>query len=373
MKKLWINGKLSLLAGGIILYALSPVPARAVELKAGCEQGTSYTGDKGQQNVNLQFAPPVLNLNKDIQQGEVVYQSPLPALTFTCKPIRPGDSGPVLVAGDGYVRNFYGILDKAGLQLRIVINGKNWVPWSNTERIPPEFFAFSTPYANDNLRTESFPGGTLQLVLRRPVDKPVKVSLPPTNDIVRIMHREGAFPTGGNYIGIGSSTHTWVNLIPKCIIKTTVPEAVDLGRVITGGQGSLPSPRTFYIKTSFNKDCEGFSDVSSWTGFALNLSIRFDVSNAEDLVPPGNTAIKLKSKADDGSLQNNGLILVIKKQGAIPVAFNKWVGVDEAISNTNSPMTLPYTASLEPVQGGNITSARPGKFSQQVTVKVAYQ
>lgn len=367
MKKLSKNGKLSLLAGGIILYALSPVPAMA----AGCEQGATYTGTKGQQNINMQFAPPVLNLNKDIQPGEVVYHSPLHSLEFTCLPIRVGDTGPVLMAGGGYVGSFFSLLNSANLKLQIVINGKIWTPWSNTEKPEPESLAFSTPYKDKNPRTENFPGGEIQLVLRKSLDRPVRVILPQTNDIIRIVHRYGGFSK--DYIAIGTSNQTQVNLIPKCIIKTTVPEAVDLGRVITGGQGSLPSPRTFYIKTSFNKDCDGFSDVSDWAGFTLNYSIRFDVSNAEDLVPPGNTGIRLKSKADGDSLQNNGLILVIKEQGAIPVAFNKWKGVDTALTNNNNPMTLHYTASLEPVQGGNITSARTGKFSQQVTVKVAYQ
>ncbi|ECF3780429.1 hypothetical protein E3O66_16215 [Salmonella enterica subsp. enterica serovar Oslo] len=367
MKKLSKNGKLSLLAGGIILYALSPVPAMA----AGCEPGTTYTEGKGQQNVNLQFAPQVLNLNKDMNPGDVVYHSPLHSLKFTCQPIKSGSSGPALVSGDGYKGRFFSALDSANLKLQIVINGTTWTPWSNSERPEPEYLTFATPYPDDKPRTVDFPGGEIQLVLRKSLDSPVQVTIPKTDDIIRIIHRSGAF--SNDYISIGTLNPTQVNLIPKCIIKTTVPEAVDLGRVITGGQGSLPSPRTFYIKTSFNEDCGGFSKVSEWTGFTLNYSIRFDVSNAEDLVPPGNTGIKLKSKADGDSLQNNGLILVIKEQGATPVAFNKWKGVDSALTNNNNPMTLPYTASLEPVQGGNITSARTGKFSQQVTVKVAYQ
>ncbi|EDS7590204.1 hypothetical protein AAQ05_005722 [Salmonella enterica subsp. diarizonae] len=151
-----------------------------------------------------------------------------------------------------------------------------------------------------------------------------------------------------------------------------MPAEIDLGRVITGGQGSLPSPRDFYIRPSFNRDCEGFSDINGWGGFALNLDIQFEVNNTGDLTSD-HTRVRLKNKSNTDAVQDNGLLLVIKKDGAIPVKFNEWEKVNQAISTINNPLNLLYSASLEPVQGGDITSAKPGKFSQQVTVKVRYE
>lgn len=361
MKKMKNNERLYLLYPGCVLLAFCP--AAALALGPGCQLGNSYTTDQGVQNTNLPLAPAEINLNKDSAVGDIVYETTLPSTQFTCKSFT-GRGGPALHKGDQY-DTWLRKLKEAGLEMRLALPGKApWVPGA------PEYLPFSTPYKSEEPRTETFPGGTLQLVVSQKLNKPIHLSVPQTNDLIEIRHSEG----GGrsNTVAFGSENSTWINAIPKCIGKTSVPAEIDLGRVITGGQGSLPSPRPFYIKPSFNRECEGFSDISGWTGFALNLDIRFEVNNTGDLTPD-HTRIRLKSKSTTDSVQDNGLMLVIKRDGAIPVKFNEWENVDQAISTTNTPLNLYYTASLEPVQGGDITLSKPGEFNQRVTVKVQYK
>ncbi|EKO1957991.1 hypothetical protein PZC96_002820 [Salmonella enterica] len=357
---------LRILSGCILVLLSLPVLA----MSPGCQEGSVYTGDKGVQNVNLPLAPAEINLNKDSVPGEVVYETDLIPFQFTCY----SDStsfGPVLATGNNFITTMNPILKQAGLRLRIEINGKTWYPWGQgVSGSTGEFMDFSTNYTAKGSRTEQFPGGKLQLILAEPVSKPVRVIIPKTDAVVLVIYGPGR--KGSNYISIGSLNASRVSFIPQCIGRTEVPAVIDLGRVITGGPGSLPSPRSFYIKPSFNKECEGFSDISSWGGFALNLNIQFEVSNAGDLTP-GNTGIRLKRKGSDGSFQDNGLILVIKKNGATPVEFNKWDYTGEAITINNNPLNLFYTASLAPLIPGNTSSALSGKFSQQVTVKVRYE
>ncbi|EHC0798103.1 hypothetical protein JT487_000507 [Salmonella enterica] len=360
MKKIKSNQRRYLLSGSVALLALCPVAALA--LGPGCQLGNEYKTDKGIQIINLPLAPAEINLNKDTAVGAVVYETALPPTQFTCKSYK-GKNGPALHKGDKY-DEWLGYLRKAGLEMRLAIQGNTWVPGA------PEYLAFSTPYTSEEPRTETFPGGTLQLVMSQKVSKPIHLSVPQANDLIEIRASEGAGRS--NVIAFGSKNATWINAIPQCIGKTSVPAEIDLGRVITGGQGNLPPPRPFYIRPSFNGDCAGFSDISGWTGFALNLDIQFEVSNTVDLTPD-HTRIRLKSGNNTGDAQDNGLQLVIKKDGATPVKFNEWEKVSEAISTDNNPLNLFYSASLEPVQGGDITSAKPGAFSQQVTVKVRYE
>ncbi|EJQ8147126.1 hypothetical protein N8J30_003387 [Salmonella enterica subsp. enterica serovar Newport] len=357
MKKRKSNQRRYLLSGSVALLALCPVAALA--LGPGCQLGDEYKTDKGIQNINLPLAPAEINLNQDTAVGAVVYETTLPPTPFTCKSFS-GKSGPALHKGTKY-DSFLSYLEKAGLKLRLKIPGKGaWVPGM------PEFLAFSTPYDSDEPRTEKFPGGKLQLVVNQQMNKPIHISVPQTDDLIAI--RSSDDTAGLNAITFGSDKATWINAIPECIGKTTVPDRIELGRVITGGQGSLPSPKNFYIRPSFSEGCKGFSDISTWTGFALKLDIQFEVSNTGDLTPD-HTRVRLKTTGD---AQDNGLQLVIKKDGATPVKFNEWEK-SQSISTVNNPLNLFYSASLEPVQGGDITSAKPGEFSQQVTVKVRYE
>ncbi|EIZ2110996.1 hypothetical protein MOQ95_005755 [Salmonella enterica] len=369
MKKRKSNQRRYLLSGSVALLVLCPVAALA-KLTTGCQPGTSYTEDKGLQTINLPLAPAEITLNKDSTAGSVVFEAPLQTFKFTCIGYT-GRGGPSLHKGGSY-DSFLATLTKANLKLQLKINGKNaWVPGVTSEFL--SVLPSGSDYAeSEKPETFDFPGGVFQLVLTKPVNRPVRVKLNPTSDIIAIYATQGS--AGLNRVGIGTSNATKISAIPQCIGKTSVPAEVDLGRVITGGQGSLPSPRNFYIKPSFNRECAGLSDLSGeeWTGFALNLDIQFEVSNTGDLTPD-HTRIRLKSENNTGDAQDNGLQLVIKKDGATPVKFNEWDKVNQAISIINNPLNLFYSASLEPVQGMDITQAKPGKFSQQVTVKVRYE
>lgn len=368
MKKRKNNQRRYLLSGSVALLALCPVAAQAAQAAqvAGCQTGSSYTENQNVDPINLPLAPAEINLNKDSTTGSVVFEAPLQSFKFTCAGY-PSKGAPSLHKGGRY-DSFLATLTKANLKLQLKIDGKSvWVPGS------PEFLPFTLDYTATLVpQTFDFPGGVFQLVLTGPVNKPVRVIVPPTSDIIAIYSNPGS--NGKNRVGIGTSNATKISAIPQCIGKVSVPAEIDLGRVITGGQGSLPSPRNFLITPSFNRDCGNLDYLSGedWNGFALNLDIQFTVSNTSDLTA-GDTRIRLKSNNNAGNPQYNGLQLVIKKGGATPVTFNKWDKADQAISIINNPLDLYYTASLESVQGGDITQAIPGKFSQQVTVKVRYE
>ncbi|EEJ5471503.1 hypothetical protein AU693_004574 [Salmonella enterica subsp. diarizonae] len=360
MKKIKNNKIISLSAGivcTLILLALLPVSAFA--LGPGCQPGSEYTTDGGLQQLNLNLTPDKINLNKDTPVNSVIYETTLPTIQFTCYT----DStkfGPVIEKGARFTTVLNPALREAGLKLQLEINGEKWMPDEGAE-----YLAFPD-YTEKGSRTETATG-KLRLLLARPIDKPVKISVPATSDILEIKYGPGRKSNG--YIALGTTNSTWIHYIPQCIGKTSVPAEVDLGRVITGGKGSLPLPRTFHIKPSFNSECAGFDTVNNWGGFALNLSIQFEVTNSVDLTS-GGKGIKLKNK---DSSQDNGLMLVIKKDGAVPVTFNRWENISPAITASNSPLDCPYTASLEPVIPGTTSSAKTGSFSQQITVKVRYE
>lgn len=359
MKKIMHKRRLSLWGGVMLL--LVPVlysgAARAAELPNGCQLGTTYTGDKGAEPANI-TVPMKITLNKDTPEGSVVYEETLPPMKYVCKTFGPGVS-PSIIGGDNFFKGFSSDLQKAGLKIEYTINGNG--PFTPTGQ---DFYAIDH-YPQAGAQTYSGTlGGSFRLILNRKPDRPVNLVIARTGDILRLVYGR----IGTHYVSFGTSNATQIYYVPKCIGKTSVPAAVDLGRVITGGKGSLPSPRNFYIKPSFNQDCEGIQDINSWQGFTLALDIQFSAAGDGKLSADGKGIIL---KNTDG--QENGLKLVIKEAGSTPVTFGKWSKIGPAISVATGPLNLNYTASLEPVTSGGTTSAVTGKFSQNVTVKVRYQ
>ncbi|HFZ8316712.1 TPA: fimbrial protein [Salmonella enterica subsp. enterica serovar Litchfield] len=356
MKKIMHKRRLSLWGGVMLL--LVPVlysgAARAAELPNGCQLGTTYTGDKGAEPANIKV-PMKITLNQDTPEGSVVYEETLPSMKYVCKTFGPSVS-PSIIGGDNFFKGFSSDLQKAGLRIEYTINGNG--PFTPTRT---DFFAIdSYPQAG----AQTYSGtlrGSFRLILDKKPDRPLNQVIARIDDILRLVYGR----IGNNYVSFGTSNATQIYYVPKCVGKVSVPAVVDLGRVITGGKGSLPSPRNFYINTSFNHDCAGFNDISTWGGFSLTLEIKFSAAGADDKT----TSSSLILYNDDG--QKNGLQLVIKEAGSKTVTFGKWSPVSPAITPNDLPLNLFYTASLEPT--GSVTSAVTGKFSQNVTVKVRYQ
>ncbi|HFW0075232.1 TPA: fimbrial protein [Salmonella enterica subsp. enterica serovar Saintpaul] len=359
MKKIMHKRRLSLWAGVMLLVpVLYSGAARA--LPNGCQTGTTYTGDKGMDVVNVQ-TPVTITLNQNSPVNSVVYEAELPSTPYIC--YSSFKTNPAIQVGKRFITDFLPALDKASLSIQYVIPGVN-----GGNPFTPDG---STPYPIGEYDSHGFNSGTLggkyQLFMKKKPDGPVNVVVPPVSDILNLVYGR----LGSNFISFSTSTRTTVRLVPQCIGKVSVPAAVDLGRVITGGKGSLPSPRNFYINTSFNRECEGFSNIDKWGGFSLTLEIQFSDAGADaaEKSSSGKTGIILKNS--DG--QKNGLQLVIKEAGSTPVKFGEWSPVSPAITTSDLPLNLHYTASLEPVTPGGVTSAVTGAFSQDVAVKVRYQ
>lgn len=365
MKKIKNRREKSLLTGATRisgLFILALLPLRAFALGPGCQAGTSYTVDKGIQTTLLRLVPEEINLNKDTGVDQVIYETDLPVINYTC--YIPDDYtgaglAPRLQTGNNFITTMQGPLTAAGLKVQLVINGKTWIPGSAGAG---EFFPIAPPYVTGGAMSGSVTG-KLQLVLTKKIDRPQQVYIQPASDVIDLTYGR----KGVNYIALGTANATRVSYIPECIGKTWVPDRIELGRVITGGKGSLPSPRTFNIRSYFDTGCTGFSDIQGWGKFALSLWIEFEATGAQ-LTPDGEGII-LKND----SHEKNGLKLVIKKHGVYPVKFSDWNKHTTAITVSNNPLDIPYTAELQPVIPGNMSSLKKGSFSQQVTVRVRYE
>lgn len=347
MKKIMNARWLCLFTRITSVLPLLPFSATAAEIPYSCTTATPGMAIK---------LPGVINMNKDMSPGTVVYETQLPAIKYTCFLSTP--ASPSLVPGFDYMTKILKILKDNGLKMVVDTGSGSWSPESQLDKFP-----LGDKKTGEITGTLS---GSFKLVLNESISKPVKVLIPTVSDFFRII--PGYIGESYPYIKSGLSANTWLYFVPKCVGKTSVPAEVNLGRVITGGKGSLPSPRNFYIKPSFNQDCKGFQDINSWDKFLLTLEIQFSAAGDGSLSADGNGIIL---KNADG--QENGLKLVIKEAGSTPVKFGAWSQISPAISVVNSPLNLHYTASLEPATPGGVTSAVTGKFSQPVTVKVRYQ
>ncbi|EBQ4753462.1 hypothetical protein LE36_07800 [Salmonella enterica subsp. diarizonae] len=363
MKKIKNRREKSLLTGvasiaGLFILALRPLPALALD--GGCQTGDNYMEDKTIQHSSLALIPSEINLNKDMSVNQMIYRVPLQSLTYTCYTGDTPDAkgkAPRMRRGGGSVA-FINQLEKAGLRPELTINGQTWdLPNQEFFNIWP---AFSQ---SENYRQTLTLSGELRLILTEHVAQPKRILIDKSDRIITIDNGL----TRSNYITLDTKNNTLVSYIPHCIGKVRVPTDIDLGRVITGGSGSIPSPRQFNITTSFNQDCAGFGNVKGWNGFTLPLFIQFEAPGGK--LTSGRNGILLENE----NKEENGLILEIKPGagGGAPVKFSDWNGINPSLTLTNNPLTTYYTAGLKSV--GPISSLKKGDFHQEITVKIRYE
>lgn len=355
------------------VMCLLPLQVRAQAVRppgtpaeGGCSFGSTYVPGGGLAEFNQEFVPARLNMKRNAQVGEIVYSVPLPNIPWACgAPDRTSYGAPKLIARNDYVQTA-SALDSASLGLRLVLNVGTWTvlpndagvtigrPWAT--RVPGVLFPPNMPAQNGVL------SGRLELFIARAIDRPLSVNIPLGPGLFRII-------AGGTFISddqilIGSTlASTQAFLIPgTCLVKVTVPNTVDLGIVYSLGNLPLPAPRSFNVNAAFDPGCEGFGDSSNWRGFILPLKITFSTPDAV----VGDQAISLTNS--DGS--TNGLSLVLKQGGAIPVAFNREAETNPVslIAGVRPAMNLLYTAEVVKNGAPLVT----GKFSQQVVVNVTY-
>ncbi|WP_238891276.1 fimbrial protein [Achromobacter insuavis] len=355
------------------VMCLLPLQVRAQAVRppgtpaeGGCSFGSTYVPGGGLAAFNQEFVPARLNMKRNSQVGEVVYSVPLPTIPWACgAPANTSYGTPKLVTRNDYVVTA-NALDSASLGLRLVLNVGTWTvlandagvvigkPWA--KRTPGVILPPNMPAQNGLL------SGRLELFIVRAIDRPLSVNIPLGPGLFRIV--PGGTFDSPDQIGIGSTlASTQAFLIPDaCLVKVAVPNTVDLGIVYSLGNLPLPAPRSFNVNAAFDPGCEGFGDSSNWRGFILPLKITFSTPDAV----VGDQAISLKNS--DGSA--NGLSLVLKQGGAIPVAFNREAETAPVslIAGVRPAMNLPYTAEVVK-NGAQIIT---GKFSQQVVVKVTY-
>lgn len=352
MKKSKTGSYISLPAGAagiLMLSALVLLPASALAQDYECHTTTPVT-------IRL---PASINLSQSTDINTAVFSSDNVTVKYTC--YVPAKGSPKIIAAGDFVST-QSALKAAGLKLQVTANGMPWVPGG-----PGASERFSLgPENTDNVAKDVSGTATLsfQLILVDKITRPTRVSVPANGDMLHIIpHFKGY-----SDIIFGTSGPSMVFYIPECILKISVPGEIDLGRVITGGTGTLPAARPFKITTTFNPECSTSGvDISQWGNFALSLKLLFDSMNGE--LTPDSRGIVLKNQ----NSMANGLKLVIKDgTGSTPVVFNDWSDVGRALTTTSGPVILPYFAAVEPVIPGNISSAKTGKFSQQITVRVNY-
>lgn len=366
MKKIKNRREKSLLTGvasiaGLFILALLPSPALALSGDGGCQTGDNYiTGQPDKdETVSLPLVPAAISLNKDMSVNQVIYRRPLQSLTYTCYTgDTPGTQGtaPRMKRGKGYIK-LKNQLSSAGLKAELTINNQVWDLEST------EFFKIWPTFASTGDKQTINITGELRLILTNEVKKPVRILVDKADDLITVDNGVTRY----NSILLGTSDSTTINYIPTCIGNVRVPSDIDLGRVITGGKGSIPSPRTFTVTTSFNQDCASFLGDQEWNNFTLPLFIQFEAPGGEPT--SGKDGILL----ENDNHEKNGLILEIKPGGGggAPVKFSDWNRISTSLSLTNNPLTTYYTAGLK--SAVPISSLKKGNFHQEITVKIRYE
>lgn len=347
-----------------IACCLLPLPALA--LGPGCQLDPmlagNYTMDKGPDAALGQLAPRQITLDKSTPTGTVVYDQPLPPVPYVCIAADLTTS-PFLSAGSGLSMVLDG-LRKAGLKL--VINIKGLPPWEPTGNSTDDRFRLTNvTYAPKSAtdRTPTAKGvlyGNLQLVVTTPPRLPTHAYFPANDDMVRL---NPAFLVPKNYLSIGSTNDTSIDLLPRCIAKISTPGTVSLGRAYAGNNLPLPAPVEFTMYVDFDETCDGGIRIADLGGLDVPLKIMFQpVGNLE--LDSLNQAIVLKGA--DG--QPNGFTLTLKQDKVYPVTYNTWANT-YTLNTVRRPMPLIYSAQLSKSGAPLVT----GPFSQKVTVLVTFQ
>ncbi|MCZ8393829.1 hypothetical protein [Achromobacter xylosoxidans] len=346
-----------------IACCLLPLPALA--LGPGCQLDPTvsgnYTQDLGASYALGQLAPRQITLDNNNPPGTVVYDEPLPPVPYVCIATSLA-TAPFLNAGTG-LTTVLKELRRAGLKL--VINIAGLPPWEPTGNTTDDRFRLTNVAYAPKSPTDPTPTvkgvlfGRMQLVVVTPPSIPIHAYFAASKDLVRL---NPAF-IGANYVAIGSTNDTSVDLLPRCIAKISTPASVSLGRAYAVNSLPLPAPVEFTMYADFDETCDGGFRVVDLGSLDVPLKIMFQPTDNLEL-DALNQGIVLKG--DDG--QPNGLNLVLKKDKVYRVTFNTWENT-QTLSTSRRPVPLVYSAQLSK-SGGPL---KVGPFSQKVTVLVTYQ
>lgn len=346
-------------------------------------------GCRGVSGANIQLIPAVnFTLGTLPAVGTEIYRTTTYVINYECsyynefdKPYPPGVTVPQLQALGGF-QTLNEALDRAGLELQIVVNGDEGHPWKPSVLVSAgnvsEFRAIGPAYQG----TSGPRVLTLVAKLLVKNDHPPAARYPvPAQTIFRVMPTVGA---GSDVAQVSiTNTATRMQFVPQCIGAVSVDNVVQFNSVYAtaGHMGTLPQERPFNVTARINPSCStgnlltpNATDPNNpWKQFLMLLSAQF-VLQGPGRIDTDGTSIILNN--EDGV--ENGLKMQILDNQRHPVkilpAFVPPLREDvgnfgQLAGNNPAAMIHTYTASLASDAGKEL---KLGKYSTQVLVKVNY-
>ncbi|EOF5505867.1 fimbrial protein [Salmonella enterica] len=342
------------------------------------------TGGSGTVTLNV---PPSVSFAPETAPGPgtVLYTSPPYTIDYQCQyggPTRPGFPLQVAFARLGDLKPLTDALDKAGLELKILLSDSSGGGEVVFDKFTgsPDYVGIGSEYISTGNGTQYTGKRTLTIRLKLTVNKKITPGfyvVPPLSSFRLYAHLNKT----GSAIQI-NTTATRIQYVPNCFVQAGLSTGtVDFGPVITSDvDNNFSLPRTFSIWASTNSDpaCGKNQLTGSYEGagnyyLQLPLKVAFLI-NSGGTPSSDNKAIILKNENDE----NNGLQLKISDPAGKFVTFNS----ESASLPTDSPanklgefhdgiftVNKPYTATLSQAPG---IPVKTGKYRTQVTVKVSY-
>ncbi|EJF5839791.1 hypothetical protein M8W81_004674 [Salmonella enterica] len=342
------------------------------------------TGGSGTVTLNV---PPSVSFAPETAPGPgtVLYTSPPYTIDYQCQyggPTRPGTALRVAFARLGDLKPLTDALDKAGLELKILLSDSSGGREVVFDKFtgPPDYVGIGSEYMSTGSGPQSTGKRTLTIRLKLTVKRKITSGfyvVPPLSSFRLYAHLNKT----GSAIQI-NTTATRIQYVPNCFVQAGLSTGtVDFGPVITSDvDNNFSLPRTFSIRASANSDpaCGKNQLTGSYEGagnyyLQLPLKVAFLINNG-GTPSSDNKAIILKNENDE----NNGLQLKISDPAGKFVTFNS----ESASLPTDSPanklgefhdgiftVNKQYTATLSQAPG---IPVKTGKYRTQVTVKVSY-
>ncbi|EDW1731905.1 hypothetical protein S726_004034 [Salmonella enterica subsp. enterica] len=350
-------------------------------------------GCRASSGASIQLIPAVnFTLGNLPPVGQEIYRTITYVINYECsyynakdQPFPPGVTIPQLQALGGFL-TLNDALDKAGLELQIVVNGDEGNPWRPNVLVGggnvSEFRAIGPAYQ----------GTTGPKVLTLVAKLLVKRANPPAarypvpaGVIFRVMPTVGAGPEVSQ-VSI-SNTATRMQFVPQCLGAVSVDNVVQFNRVIamSGYMGTLPQQQPFNVAVRINPSCNTGSlltpDVgdpnNEWKKFLMLLSAQFFLQGTGRVDADGRTIILSNKDGVENGLKmqildpshGNLPVKIYPDPASRPVPLRGEVGSFGQLLGSNPAAVHTYMASLTPDAGKEL---KLGEYSTQVLVRINY-
>lgn len=306
-------------------------------------------------NVNGSDSPihivnMTLNTDKPLVPGQVAYESRMYSVQYQCH----ADAGVTGLApgfGRGDAPDLNMILNRAGLELKIIVNGRTFSGNDfNATHIPfdSELSPGETRHSTANIK--------LQLVATKNITGVVKVSIPSARAFI-------ITPGFGSTWADVNFTAFNLQSIPSCFGRVRImPSVISFGHIYTDDPSSGSSPlrqAAFTITADRNPACAGI------TSDRYDISLISQFSVAGKSLTNNNQSIVLTNSAGA-----NGLTLSLQDDTGGRLQFGTPSFFGDISSRTGTIIQRKYTALLEKIAGQPLQT---GAFTADVVVKITYE